>query len=215
MKTMKQVKVKDVFKAAAIFASAALTMAMFTACGKSGGSNPAPVVAAVAPVQVVPTCATCPGNSQLLAAGVGSSYYASQPESQIMLQFFGDGSVMQNYQSGNAYLQSNQSYYGTVAAQGTLNWNIASVLCGIPAGAYQITTVTPGQWQGQSFNNMILTATGPVALQIQMSGWIQAAVPSLVGIDGRQYPFKLVGQMNVRGQGTSAFGPMTCPISLY
>lgn len=204
---MKTFNVKQSLKTAALFASSILTIAMITACGKNGGGDAPPPSG---PGVIVSSCTSCPANSALLASGVGRTIYGGQVESQMALEFYGDGTYMQSYSGQTTY--SPMQYAGTVAAQGSLQWNIPSNLCGIPAGAYAISTVSPGYWRGQSFNNLMLTAVGPTSLQIMISGWITAAVPSLVGFDGRQYPFKVQGQMYIRGQSTGYYGAQTCPI---
>lgn len=181
---------KTMFQAFALFASA-LTLAAFTACGKNGGDAPPPI-APVGPGGIYGQCATCGANSALLASGTGNTYYAGQLQGNVNLEFYGTGAVNA---AGGQYQTS--SYYGNVAAQGTLIWQVPSMMCGLPAGTYSLTTTQPGTWYGQSFSNMVFQANGPAQVTIYANGWISPATPALIGLDGRQYPYQVVGQFRV------------------
>ena len=180
---------QNAIKAMMLFAST-LTLAAFTACGKNGGDS-APAV--VNPYAITyGSCPTCGANSAFLASGTGNTYYANQLQGNLSLEFYGTGVANT---AGGQYQSSN--YYGSVSAQGTLIWQIPSLLCGMPQGTYTVHTVTPGQWQGQNFSGMVLQATGPASVTIQGAGWLAPASPALVGLDGRQYPYQLVGNFYV------------------
>lgn len=177
---------KNVIQAMMLFASA-LTLAAFTACGKNGGDAPPPPV--VNPNAITyGSCPTCGANSAFLASGTGNTYYANQLQGNLNLEFYGTGVTNT---AGGQYQSSN--YYGSVSAQGTLIWQVPSLMCGMPQGTYSVRTVTPGTWSNQNFQGLVLQATGPANVTIQGSGWLAPATPALVGLDGRQYPYQIVG----------------------
>ncbi|MEK7357802.1 MAG: hypothetical protein AAB250_15230 [Bdellovibrionota bacterium] len=181
---------KNLMKALMVFASA-MTLAAFTACGKNGGdSPPPPPVVPVGPVYG--QCTNCPAGSALLASGTGNTYYQNQLQGNINLEFYGSGVTNQ---AGGQYQQTN--YYGSVSAQGTMIWQIPSLMCGLQQGTYSVTTTQAGSWQGQSFYNLVLQLNGPTQATVYANGWISAATPALIGLDGRQYPYQVVGQFRV------------------
>ncbi|MES2964281.1 MAG: hypothetical protein V4760_10350, partial [Bdellovibrionota bacterium] len=181
MKTSNANFKKNLFKAMMLFASA-LTISAFTACGKNGGDSPPPI-APVGPGIGYGSCATCGGNSALLASGTGNTYYGGQLQGNLNLEFYGTGIVNT---AGGQTQQS--SYSGTVAAQGSMVWQIPSMMCGLQAGTYAVTTTQAGNWYGQSFRGLALQLTGPTQATMYIQGWISPATPALVGLDGRQYP---------------------------
>lgn len=198
---------KNFYQVMMLFVSA-LTVSVFTACGKSGGDAPPPIVTP-GPNPIYGSCATCPANSALLASGTGNTYYAGQLQGNVNLEFYGTGITNT---AGGQYQTSN--YYGSVAGQGTLYWQVPSMLCGLPQGTYAITTTQAGTWYGQSFSNMVFQATGPASVTIYANGWISPATPALIGLDGRQYPYQVVGQFRVipNGGGGYGYGGMGCTL---
>jgi hypothetical protein len=197
-KAMKTNFKHNVLKAMMLFASA-ISIAAFTACGNKGGDNPPPIQP-IGPGIGYGSCATCGGNSALLASGTGNTYYAGQLQGNLNLEFYGTGVVG----TGNPqYQQSN--YSGSVAAQGTMIWQIPSMMCGLPQGTYSVTTIQPGMWNYQSFENLSLQLSGPAQATLYIRGWISPATPALVGLDGRQYPYQVVGQARVMTNGGGGY----------
>lgn len=182
---------KHFMQALMLFASA-LTLAAFTACGKNGGDQAPPPVVGPGVVNPYGTCPTCPAGSALLASGTGNTYYQNQLQGNLNLEFYGTG--VQNT-AGGQYQQSN--YYGSVSAQGTMIWQIPSLMCGLQAGTYSVTTTQAGMWQYTSFENMVLQLNGPTQATIYLRGWVSPATPAMIGLDGRQYPYQIVGQARV------------------
>lgn len=165
---------------------------LVTACGKKdeGGQ----VVAVTPTGPIAGSCVGCPSGVTLLSSGVGKAYTGGQLEAEMSLQFHGDTSTISQYQQ-QGVTPTIGNYSGPVVAGGVLRVRIArTVGCIVPAGDYTISTVAPGTWNGQSFYNLQLQATGPTTLQIRMSSnWVMSAVPAVADLVGAQFPFHVQG----------------------
>lgn len=196
-------------KTAALVALGALTIVLATACGnKGGGAAPTPPPPIPVNPGYIPSCTGCNGNMKLISSGLGMSYSYSlgAPYFELGLEFYGDAAAMTNVP--NAYMVNN-SYAGQVAAQGFMFVTTPQATCGMPAGAYQVRTMGVGVWGGggQSFGGLTLQATGPTTLQMYIpSAFVQAAVPAEVSSDGRQFPYRIHGRVQVMGM-TGAYSP--------
>lgn len=207
---MQPKKMSDWFKAASLVVMAMATSIAITACGNKGGGGDAPAPVPVTPVPVTPSCASCPGSMGFLSSGVGKVYSVDQIE--MGLEFYGDAASMANYaNTGSGYLSTGQQYYGQFAAQGYIFIGGNMLACGIPAmGPLQVTTLQPGIWgkdgAGRSLEGIYLQATGgPVPIQLYISGWIDSSVPASTGRDGRTYPFKIKGLLQLKRADSSAY----------
>lgn len=184
------------WRSAALVVTALAASVVVTACGKGGGGGGAPI----APGPVHPSCPTCPGGvggSSLLGTAIGHVFSSSlgQTELELALEFF---SVGTHPQSG---IPISNGYVGPVYAQGTMYMHIPSMLCNVPAGHYTVQTVQPGQWGGggQSFGGLMLDAFGPTHVRVYIpSAFVKGAVPAAISIDGRQFPFRIQGRVQVQ-----------------
>lgn len=196
-------------------AMTALTLSMtMVACGNKDNGGPAPVVSPYGA-----GCVGCPASSALVASVHGKSFVGNtmQEQAQLSLNFYGDAAALQQGQaSGSLY------YRGTVAAGGVLRVRIARGAanmyeCKIPVGDYAITTLTPGQWQGQQFSDIQLQAQGPTTLQLTLRmNSIFAVSPATVDWAGATFPYRLQsdvyvmsilgGQCNAGGYAEYYFG---------
>lgn len=190
----------------------ALAILMSTvACSKNESSPPPPPppIPPVIPGPVIPSCNGCPANvNAFLASGVGKVMGGSEME--INAEFFGDSSIANsaNYQQG--YYSLYQNYYGSFAGQAALFIGTNMAYCQVPAGVYTLRTMQPGVWgadgAGRSLQGIYLEATGgPTPIQVYIDAWIDPAVPAVRGRDGRQYPFKVVGTIQVKRTDQPAY----------
>lgn len=184
----------------------AVAILMSVACSKNESSPPPPPppppVVPIGPV--IPTCSGCPGNvNAFLASGVGKVMGGSEME--INAEFFGDSSIgntsSSTYQQG--YYSLYQNYYGAFAGQAALFVAADMPFCQIPAGVYTLRTMQPGVWgadgAGRSLQGIYLEASGgPTQIQVYLDAWINPSVPAVRGRDGRQYPFTVVGTIQVK-----------------
>ncbi len=187
-----------------------LTVAVLaTACGKKdeGGQ------VAVTPVgPIAGSCVGCPSGVTLLSSGVGKAYTGGQLEAEMSLQFHGDTTTINSRYQG--VMPAIGNYSGPVVAGGILRVRIARTIgCLVPAGDYTISTVSPGTWNGQSFYNLQLQATGPTTLQIQLnSNWVMSAVPAVVDLAGAQFPFHVQGNAYINSM---AGGICSAPFNVF
>jgi hypothetical protein len=185
--SMKQTNGKA--KTMRFFAYAAATVVvalMATACGKKDEGGGA---IAVVPVGVGASCASCTNLSGLVASGLGVYWNASnQRQAEISVQFFGEATAVAAAQNPPALY-----YRGQVGINGTLRVLLPSTTgCVIPAGAYTLQTTSPGQWQGEQFGNIAVTATGPVTLQLQfVYGFISGGSPAITDLAGATFPYRV------------------------
>lgn len=180
---------------------------MATACGKKDeGSGPA--------IAVVPgvgaSCAGCPASTALVASGLGvflNQYNVKQAE--LAAQFYGEAAAVAAVRtSGSMY------YQGPVVIGGILRVLVAKTTgCVVPAGDYSLQTLTPGQWQGEQFHNLFVTATGPVTLQLQINyGFVSGATPALVDAAGATFPYRVRSDVFVN---SSSGGGLCSPQNPY
>lgn len=176
------------------YAAATLMVAfMATACGNKDGGGGA--------VAVVPTgvgaqsCTTGCGNlTGLVASALGKSYTnGSTEQAAAGLQFYGDPNIIAASQAQGS---QTRYYRGSAVMGGVIHVKFANAepgACVIPAGDYVIQTQNqpPGQWSREEFGNMMVTAVGPVTLQIQVYyGMISGTTPAAVDpANGQTYPF--------------------------
>jgi hypothetical protein len=194
--------------------TALLSVFALVACGSGGGGGavPQPIGGGL-----MPSCLGCPaGTGTFLDSAVGQviSYSLNQTEAELSLEFFGADVSIMNPMLGGYLATGNNSYQGAVAAQGIFVVQIPSALCNLPAGIYEVTTSQPGMWGGggQSFGNLVLNGYGPTQIQIAFGNWggmVSRAIPPAVSFDGRQFPFRLQGMINVRGPNAMSWCPMT------
>lgn len=185
------------FKTFGLVVIAMATSIAITACGnKGGGGAPAPLPVPVNPVPIISNCTGCPPNMTFLSSAVGRVYSADQIE--LALEFFGG-----NTNTGTPS-QPNMSYYGPFAAQGYVYIGGNMIACGIPAmGPLQVRTIQPGIWgkdgAGRSLEGIYLEAVGgPAPIQMYISGWVDNAVPAVQARDGRTFPFKIKGLLQLK-----------------
>lgn len=180
----------------------ALTIAAFaiaigaTACGnkdEGGGGGP---VGIAYPPGVSGSCVGCPTSTTLVSSALGKSWdYNNVEQAQLSLNFYGDAAAVTAAQnSGSLY------YSGQIIVGGVLRVRVAKAApgCNIPAGDYTVSTLTPGQWQGQIFSTIQLQAVGPTTLQLTMNrNSIFAVSPAAVDWAGATFPYRIVSQVYV------------------
>lgn len=164
-----------------VYALSALAISIAaTACGnKDGGGGGA--------VAVVPgvgtTCVGCSATlTKVVASGTTRSIdYNGAMQAEMSLNFFGDTNIANGY----------NGYQGQVGASGILRVRVAKPApCSVPVGDYTVSTTTPGNWNGQSFGNIQLQATGPVVLRLDIPvGLIQGTTPAATDLAGATFPF--------------------------
>lgn len=161
---------------------------MATACGNKDNGGGAAVVAVVPGYGA--SCASCGALSGLVASGLGLSYqgYSNAVQAQLSVQFYGDAASLTaaTQAAGNMY------YDGQIAVGGVMRVRLAKADpqgCQVPVGDYTIATTTPGVWQGEQFGNVVLTASGPVQLQIRANGFISGTSPARVDLAGATFPY--------------------------
>jgi hypothetical protein len=155
-------KTFSLFKKVSLAASALFVIAAFAACGKSNGiarnNNP------YTGIQNCPGCGIGGGN-QNLGTAIGESFWMGSPqvEARLVLNLIAGGN-----QAG-----------GTISANGRFDMQMQYATgCGVPPGAYQVTTIQQGQFGGTTFGNLTLLATGPSQVRIFIP---QGAMSSIGG----------------------------------
>lgn len=180
---------------------------MATACGKKDeGGGPS---VAVVPGGVSPSCVGCPASTSLVASGLGIFMNGYQKQAELSAQFYGEAAaVAAVQQTGSMY------YQGSVVLGGVMRVLAAKTTgCVVPAGDYTLQTITPGQWRGEQFGNLTVTASGPVVLQMQIySGFISGASPALVDAAGATFPYRVRTEVYVN---SSSGGGICSPTNPY
>ena len=190
-----------------------LTVAVLgTACGPKNDGGGGPVVA-VTPGPISGSCVGCPAGVTLLSSGVGRAYTGGALEAELALQFHGDTTTINQYRQ-QGITPTIGNYSGPVVAGGILRVRIArTVGCNVPAGDYNISTVGPGTWNGQSIFNLHRQATGPTTLQSQLnSNRVMSAVPAVVDLAGAQFPFHVQGNAFINSM---AGGICSAPFNVF
>lgn len=185
------------------YALSAVTIAIAaSACGKKDGGGGGGAVAVVPGYGA--SCVGCTATmTGLVASGnarsMGYVNGAWVEQAELSLNFYGEAAGVTG--TGGGYYGG---YRGAVAASGVMRVRVAKAPtapvgypggypatgCNVPAGDYQITTLTPGVWSGQSFQNLQVQAAGPVVLRLDLRvGMIQAATPALVDWGGQTFPY--------------------------
>jgi hypothetical protein len=144
------------------------------------------------------TCPTCSGINNANTLLVASSYYQNMAMTVRML---GDGYQIQQLM----YTSTSPAkvYSGQVSLQGAINvsQNTYAGNCIIPAGQYQITSMTPGTYQMGTFSfPQFQLVAGAYSLTVAMSGII-------VDADGNGTPEGFGGKVYFL-QGPSYYGQL-------
>lgn len=184
---------------AATFVAISMSLAV-TACGNKdnggGGSTIAVVPGAAA------SCVGCPASTTLVASALARSWdYNNVEQAQMSLNFYGDSTIYTGSQtSGSLY------YNGAIVAGGVLRVRVAKAApgCIVPAGDYTVTTLTPGQWSGQSFSQIQLQAVGPVTLQLTMTRNSIWSGQTQTDWAGATFPFRIVSDVYVTSMSGGA-----------
>ena len=202
----KTMRVQTRFWAYAV--STVVVALMVTACGKKDEGGGAPAIAVVPGAGA--SCTGCPASTALVASGLGvflNQYNVKQAE--LSAQFYGESAAVAAARtSGSMY------YNGPVVIGGTMRVIVAKTTgCVVPAGDYALQTLTPGQWQGEQFRNLTVTATGPVTLQLQINyGFVSGATPALVDAVGATFPYRVRSDVYVN---SSSGGGICSPLNPY
>jgi hypothetical protein len=134
-------------------------LTLTVACGGSGGGGSSTVSPYGYGYGVTTGCANCFANATMIGQ---TSSYSPTGDAQLSLQIYGQN-------SGSTY-----SYYGPVEIQGTLQINTPYNIsfCYAPAGTYTLSTYQPGVMSGNQLGGIVLIATGPATIQMNVSSGI-------------------------------------------
>ncbi|HVK61564.1 MAG TPA: hypothetical protein VM432_08445 [Bdellovibrionales bacterium] len=177
---------QSMMKRIQMVASTMLLLTVVAACGNKGGnSNP------VYDDNYYADCVGCANGKSTIATAVGESNFFGQQEAEITLEFYGQNQYQRQY------MQQQQGYTGPVSARGYLRV-FSNTFCNLNPGNYRLTTVQPGQWQGLMFGGLVLRATTGQQVTLTFgNAWINSAMPSRTGFDGRPHPHNLQGYVQV------------------
>lgn len=143
---------------------------LMVGCGKNSDNGSAAVVN---PYNYYGSCAACTsGGIGTLATTITATDTLNET---LQLQLYSNQAAAYAYP---------QSYYGQVAASGTISFPQSWPSCGIAAGTYQLQTYQqPGTWNGNTISNLALVGTGPTTLMIQLTNVFFTA-PNRANING-------------------------------
>lgn len=142
-------------------AAALMSLMVFTVGCEKKSDNPVAVAPSPYGAYGGVGCTNCFGNPQLLLGGVRSE--TPSQDGFMTLDILGGSAIPMNDWLALTY------YSGSVAVQGVLRITGQSYnFCNVPAGDYQVRTITAGQMSQKSLSGVIMEGIGPSGARIVM-----------------------------------------------